>query len=223
MEQFPLTLHFTRVDIEREYFALTWGARQDLLRRAVPVAASIAAATIIWTVRTPDTDGLALVALTDIPRQVWVAVGLTVLAAGWVMIVPLSTFAISRGGRQMGDLSPSTRKRELGGDGDTNSPSCVRRCPNLTCNRLLEWLHCANLEPVLACIIVMLSADYVWAAVDSSAARCAEVHALVLLAAFAASFVFLASTATAVVPTVTAIVTTHATLIIVGATIGGGG
>jgi len=39
------------------------------------------------------------------------------------------------------------------------------------------------------------------------------VHALVLLAAFAASFVFLASSATAVVPTVAALVLQHAALL----------
>jgi hypothetical protein len=41
MEQNPLTLRFTQVDTEQEYFALKWGARRALLRRAVPAAATV--------------------------------------------------------------------------------------------------------------------------------------------------------------------------------------
>jgi hypothetical protein len=73
---------------------------------------------------------------------------------------------------------------------------------------------------VLGAIIAVLCGVFVWAAVDAAAVRRVEVHALVLLAAFAASFVFLASSATAVVPTVAAIVVAHAALIVAGGTKG---
>jgi len=101
------TLHFTHPDIEREYFALKWGARRDLLRRAVPMGALIAVAVILWTIRTPDADGQVFVAPSDVPRPVWIAVCLTVIAALWLMIVPLSMFAAGRGGRRVVKLVPS--------------------------------------------------------------------------------------------------------------------
>ena len=76
------------------------------------------------------------------------------------------------------------------------------------------------LEPMLSLIIVVLCLAYSLACVEAAAARSAEMHALVLLAAFAASSVFLANSATAVAPTVAAIVIQHAVLVGARATAG---
>lgn len=48
VQQHPWSLQFTQVEIEREYFAMQWGSRRRLLRRAVPIGATVAAATVLW-------------------------------------------------------------------------------------------------------------------------------------------------------------------------------
>ena len=47
------------------------GARRRLLQLSVPAAAVVAVATVLWTVRTPEHDGVVIVALTDVPPLVW--------------------------------------------------------------------------------------------------------------------------------------------------------
>jgi len=72
-------------------------------------------------------------------------------------------------------------------------------------------------------VIVVLCLVYSLACVEAgTASSSAEMHVLVLLAAFAASFVFLVSSATAVAPTVAAIVVQHCLLVRVRATQGQG-
>jgi hypothetical protein len=77
-----------------------------------------------------------------------------------------------------------------------------------------------NLEVWLSVTIGLLCGSYSLACVEAAAARSAEIHALVLVAAFAASFVFLADTATAVAPTIAAIVIQHSVLVATRATAG---
>ena len=208
MAQNPWTLHFTDAEIEREYLALQWGARRRLLRVAVPPAAAVAAATVLWTVRYPEHAGDVMVPAADVPRLAWIAAGATVLAGAWLLAIPLSDNTEGMGsriwplsliaGNEMVPRSDGFFRRAMNMSGfSLAAPSKIlQRSNSLALEAPRGWKR--RLEPILALIIGLLCLAYSVACVEAGAARSAEMHALVLLAAFAASFVFLAdSTAVA--------------------------
>ena len=223
MAQNRWTLRFIDAETEREYFARQWGARRRLLRVAVPSAAAVAAATVLWTVRYPEQRaGDVLLPIQDMPRLAWVAAGVTVAAACLLAVLlsdtchkaaRLSMTEDQNGSTSTGidesshDESPSSHQQE-----ELAAPERAS-AKNSFCHRLFKTCH-GHLEPLLSLVVVMLCFVYSVACVESGdAGGNPEVHALVLLAAFAASFLFLVGSATAVAPTVAAVAAQHSLLL----------
>jgi len=68
--------------------------RRRLLRVAVPAAAVVAAATVLWTVRYPEHAGQVFVPASDVPPLAWLAAGATVVAAVWLLAKASSDTAL---------------------------------------------------------------------------------------------------------------------------------
>ena len=162
----------------------------------------MAAATVLWTVQYPEHDGDVMVPAAHVPRLAWFAAGATVVAAaGLLAVMPRSDTATSMDipgdesyGFGNGDPGEAVLLPWFGKWGIYHrlfySSTCALQGRSI-CNR--------DLEPMLALVIVLLCMAYSAACVDAGAASGATIHALVLLAAFATSFVFLVNSATAVV------------------------
>jgi len=179
---------------------------------------------VLWTVRYPEHAGDVVVPPADVPCVAWIAAGATVVAAAWLawlLAMPLqdmgsagysaviqkvprpSRWSRSGIGRGRGVLPWFVSRGLVVPELPPREPGALQHRPSLeradSAARRAFTIGNWCLEPMLSLIIVVLCLAYSLACVEAAAARSAEMHALVLLAAFAASFVLLVSSATAVV------------------------